>query len=304
MASSVFKDGFPSAHRTTRERVESSMDLRRLFAAIDADPAIAGAGVVYLDSQLWPVTLREFQPICSVLPKRVILREMPASMARLDYVRRLEHEPRESQLVFEALGMGFACGSALLSWLVMVGSSALTPFTAGWSGVVTVIGRAAFVASFGQCANGLYRTYKEATEPSLIDWLDSEPWYQHTTAILDAVSLIGTSTSFLATVKLARATKTSTGKTWRDVLRGLNRQERAKLTKELLSLNHPHLSSKLLKLKQLSADLPKRFSQAELRHSTLLQIKDVIGASMAVTGSGMSGNLRTIAVGLYEEFDE
>ncbi len=52
MASSVFKGGFPSAHRTPRERVESSMDLRRLFAAIDADPAIAGAGVVYLDSQL------------------------------------------------------------------------------------------------------------------------------------------------------------------------------------------------------------------------------------------------------------
>lgn len=44
MASSVLKDGFPSAHRTTRERVESSIDLRRLFAAIDADPAIAGLG--------------------------------------------------------------------------------------------------------------------------------------------------------------------------------------------------------------------------------------------------------------------
>lgn len=85
MASSVFKDGFPSAHRTTRERVERSMDLRRLFAAIDADPAIAGAGVVYLDSQSWPVTLREFQPICSVLPKRLILREMPQSVARLDF---------------------------------------------------------------------------------------------------------------------------------------------------------------------------------------------------------------------------
>lgn len=44
MATSVLKDGFPKAHLTTRERVESSIDLRRLFAVIDADPAIAGAG--------------------------------------------------------------------------------------------------------------------------------------------------------------------------------------------------------------------------------------------------------------------
>jgi hypothetical protein len=40
-ATSVLKDGFPKAHLTTRERVESSIDLRRLFAVIDADPAIA-----------------------------------------------------------------------------------------------------------------------------------------------------------------------------------------------------------------------------------------------------------------------
>ncbi|KGE67199.1 MULTISPECIES: hypothetical protein [Pseudomonas] len=304
MAISVLKDGFPSAHLATRERVESSIDLRRLFAAIDADPAIAGAGVVYLDSQLWPVTLREFQPICSVLPKRVVLREMPGSLARLDFVRRLEYEPRESEVVFESIGMGVACGTALLSWLVIAGGSALSPFTAGLSGALAVIGRAAFVASFGQCANGLYRVYKEAREPAHIDWLDSEPWYQHTTAILDAVSLIGASTSFLTTVKLASATKASTGRSWRDVLRRMNRQERAKLTKELLSINHPHLSAKLIKLKQLSGDFPKRYTQAQLRHATLAQLKDTVAVGGAVAGSATSGNLRTIAVGLYEEFDE
>ena len=35
-----------------RQRVESSIDVRRLFAAIDADPAIVGAWVVYLDGNL------------------------------------------------------------------------------------------------------------------------------------------------------------------------------------------------------------------------------------------------------------
>lgn len=304
MTSSLLKDGFPSAHLTTRERIESSIDLRRLFASIDADPAIAGAGVVYLDDQLWPITLREFLPICSVLPKRVILREMPRSMARLDFVRQLEHEPRESQVVFEAVGMGLACTSAVLGWIVVTSGSAAIPFTLGTSSVVVAIGFSATAASTAQCFNAGYRVYKEVTEPSRNDMLDSEQWYQRAIAVLDAISLIGASTSFLTTVKLVRTIKAATAKSWRDVLRGLSRQERAKLTKELLSINHPQLTSKMLKLKQASGALPKRFTSAELKHATLTQIKDVVGASAAVMGSATSGNLRTIAVALYEEFAE
>ena len=68
MTSSVLRDGFSIDHSMTRQRVESSIDLRRLFAAIDADPAIVGAGVVYLDTQMRVVVLREFQPICSIAP--------------------------------------------------------------------------------------------------------------------------------------------------------------------------------------------------------------------------------------------
>jgi hypothetical protein len=303
MATSILKDGFPKAHLTTRERVESSIDLRRLFAVIDADPAIVGAGVVYLDAQLRPVTLREFQPICSVLPKRVILREMPTSMARLDFVRRLEQEPRESQLVFEAFGMGFACGSAILGWLVAVSGTAAIPFTAGVSSVVAVVGYTSATASFVQCMVGGYRVYNELTDPSNNQALDSDPWYQHATAALDAVAVVGAGTSFLTTVKLVSLTKATTGKGWHQVLRGLTRQERAKLTKELLSVQHPQLTSKMMKLKQLVGELPKRLTPATLRHATVTQIKDVVGASMTVAGSAMNGNFRTIAVGLYEEFE-
>src|SRR3546814_19485464 len=58
-----------------RQRIESQINLPRLFAAIDADPSIVGAGVVYIDAEFNVVTLREFKPICSIAPKRVILRE-------------------------------------------------------------------------------------------------------------------------------------------------------------------------------------------------------------------------------------
>jgi hypothetical protein len=80
------------------------------------------------------------------------------------------------------------------------------------------------------------------------------------------------------------------------------------LTKELLMLRDPSLTAKLLKLQQRAGALPKRFASAEIRHATITQIKDSLGALLTVTGSytgdGHVKNATTIAVGLYEEFHE
>ena len=58
-----------------RQRIESEVDLPRLFAIIDADPGIVGAGVVYIVADFNVITLREFKPIRSIKPKRIILCE-------------------------------------------------------------------------------------------------------------------------------------------------------------------------------------------------------------------------------------
>ncbi|WP_426220393.1 NAD synthetase [Pseudomonas sp. DWRC2-2] len=307
MASSVLKDGFPSAHLTTRERVENSIDLRRLFAAIDADPAIAGAGVVYLDSHLWPVTLREFQPICSVLPKRVILREMPGSLARLDFVRRLESEPRESQLVFEAINTSLSCGAAVIGWIVALSGSVAIPFTAGVSSFVVAAGVSAAIASSAQCVIGSIRTFNEQYRPGENDLMDDSEWYSTVTPILDGISLIGIGTGTLTTVRLIKTSKKTLGKGWFEVLRGLSRQERKKLTSELLNLRDPSLTTKILKLKQRKGVLPKSYSPSQIRHATLTQLKDVLGGSLGLVGSyqtGHIGSATTVVVGLYEEIAE
>lgn len=303
MTSSVLKDGFLTAHRTTRERIESSIDLNRLFAAIDADPAIAGAGVVYLDDQLWPVTLREFQPICSVMPKRVILREAPRYMARLDFIRELQQEQRESQVVFEALGAGLSCGAAVLGWLVFLGGSVATPFTAGVSTAVAGIAFTAAVASSFQCGAGLYRTRNEMKDPAINDDLNEAEWYRYVMPVLDGVSLLGAGTSGLTTLKLMRARKVSTGRNWLELSKDLSRQQRKALTRELLTLRAPNMGSALRKLQQRMGTLPKSYTATQINHATVTQIKDAIGASMSITGSGLSGNIRTVAIGLYEEFE-
>ncbi len=275
-----------------RQRIESQIDLPRLFAAIDADPGIVGAGVVYIDADFNVVTLREFQPICSIKPKRVILREAQKYIAPKQFAQQVQDNPRESRLVSEAINTSLSCAGAVIGWVV------------GASSVLVAIGYTAAVASTAQCVVGGYRTVNEVTNPARNDYLDSEAWYQYTSIALDAASLLGVGASTLTSIKLVRLTKATTGKSIREVLRGLNRQERAKLTKELLAINDPRLTPKMLKLKQLAGELPKRFTPTEIRHATVTQIKDSLGAAIGLTGSALSGNVKTIAVGLYEEIDE
>lgn len=284
-----------------RQRIESQINLPRLFAAIDADPAIVGAGVVYIDAEFNVVTLREFQPICSIAPKRLILREAQKYIAPTQFAQQVQDNPRESRLVGEAVNTTLSCAGAVIGWIVVLSGSVAVPFSAGASSVVVALGYTAAAASSVQCFASGYRTVNEIRNPARNDQLDSEEWYQYTMIALDAASLVGVGSSALATVKLVRLNKAATGKSVREVLRGLNRQERAKLTKELLSINDPRLTSKMIKLKQLSGELPKRFTPTEVKHATVTQIKDALGAAIGFTGSAVSGNVRTIAVGLYEE---
>jgi len=318
-----------------RQRIESQINLPRLFAAIDADPGIVGAGVVYIDADFNVITLREFKPICSIKPKRIILREAqkyisPAQFATLrefqpicsiapkrlilreaqkyiaptQFAQQVQDNPRESRLVGEAVNTTLSCAGAVIGWIVVLSGSVAVPFSAGASSVVVALGYTAAAASSVQCFASGYRTVNEIRNPAKNDQLDSEEWYQYTMIALDAASLVGVGASSLATLKLVRLNKATTGKSVREVLRGLNRQERAKLTKELLSINDPRLTSKMIKLKQLSGELPKRFTPTEVKHATVTQIKDALGAAIGFTGSAVSGNVRTIAVGLYEEAEQ
>lgn len=304
MTSNVLKDAFPSAHLTTRQWIESSIDLQKLFAAIDADPAIVGAGVVYLDAQLRAVVLREFQPICSVAPKTVILREAPSYVGRVEFARRLANEPRESQVAFEAVNAALACTSAVISWVVIAGGFGLSPFTFGGSGVAAAISVVGASASSVQCIMGFQRTRYEYVDPARNDELDSNEWYQAVTIGLDAASLLSIGNTAMSTIRFVNMLKKATGKNTHQVLKGLNRQERVKLTKELLSINHPDMTRKMVKLKQMAGEMPRRHTSAEVRRGTIMQMLDAVGAVSGVAGSVRSGNIRIIAVGLYEEISE
>nr|WP_314569226.1 NAD synthetase [uncultured Pseudomonas sp.] len=304
MTTALFKDGFPSAHRTTRQRIESSIDLQQLFFAIDADPALIGAGVVYIDATFNVVTLREFQAVCSLLPKKVVLREAPKYVGPVEFKRMLEYEPRESRLLAEVLNTAVTCAGVLLSWVIVTSGVALIPFTAGASAVISFIGQAALFASGTQCVVSLGRTGVETFAPQHLDHLDNEAWYQAAAATLDAIALVGVATSAFSIIKTVHTTTKVTGKPLRQILRGLNRQERARLNDELLRLQDPRLTHKLLKVKQANGKLPKRISATKMQQNTANHIREALAATLGFSGSAMSGNVKTLAIGIYEEVSQ
>ncbi|PVZ15351.1 hypothetical protein SAMN05660463_01114 [Pseudomonas sp. URIL14HWK12:I9] len=294
-------DSLSPLNGMARARAEARFNLPKLFAAIDADPGIVGAGVVFIDEEFNVITLREFRPICSILPKRIILRATPRYTSPQQFVQKVENNPRESRLVVEAANMALSCTGAVLSWLVVFSGTVAVPFTGGASLALTYLGGAAATAATLQCVAGGVRTAAEVADPSFNDALDDSEWYTTTMSILDVVSLAGAGGSALTTVKYVRTLKASTGRPWRAILGTLNRAERKRLTQELLKIKDPTLTGKLLKLEQRAGRLPVRHSPTELRHATKTMIKDSLGGALSLVGSGASGNLNSIALALYEE---
>lgn len=284
-----------------RQRVQGLIDQQKLFKAIDADPGIVGAGVVYIDADYNIVVLREFQPICSIKPKRIILREAPRYTSPEQFMNQLQTNPRESRVVKEAVGTTLSCAGAYIGWVVMLSGTVAVPFTGGASAALAVVGYSAAVASSAQCAIGAYRTFNEIADPAENDAMEQEAWYRNSAPILDAVSLLGVGASGLNTVRFLQVRKASTGSSWYELTRSLSRQQRKSLTKELLSIKHPALTAKQLKLQQSAGTLVKRYTPTQINHSTQTLIKDSVGAAI---GLGGSSSVQSLAVGLYEEVVE
>lgn len=283
-----------------RQRIQARINLPKMFAAIDADPRIVGAGVVYIDADFNVITLREFQPICSIRPKRVILREINKYQTPAQYTEQLQNNPRESRVVKEAINTSLSCAGAFIGWWVVFSGTIAAPFTAGTSLVLTYVGGTAAAASTAQCAIGVIRTVREVTNPAANDALDENQWYQAASKVLDGVSLLGVGASGLTTLKYLQVHKASTGRSWLELTRSLSRQQRKALTDELLSIKHPSLTPKQLKLQQAAGTMTKRYTPTQINHATQTLLRDSLGATFGLAGSA---TVQSIAVGLYEEFE-
>ncbi|WNW12452.1 NAD synthetase [Pseudomonas sp. DTU_2021_1001937_2_SI_NGA_ILE_001] len=289
------------AQNLARLNIESRVDTRKLFAAIDADPAVSGAGVVYIDADFNVVTLREFRPICSIKPKRIIIREAQRNISPQQFAQQVKTNPRESRLLAESVNTSLSCAGAVLGWIAVIGGTAIVPFTGGASLFIAGVGLAATAAGTAQCGIGMARVVNEINHPERNDELDSEEWYQNVSKALDIVSLAGVGATGATIAKVMTMRKAMTGRSWFQSLKGLNRQERRRLTNEILENRNPALTPAMRKALQRTGELPKRMPAREISSALAVNIKDAFSVGLGLVGSNM---VQTYAIGLYEELEE
>ena len=284
-----------------RKNVESCIDLKKFFTKIDKIPLSNGARVIYFDAQLNSVMLRDFLPDCQTNPPVVILREKPKAISIHEFASKLKTNERDSQLVGELISLTMNCGAAVISWLIISGAAATIPLTNVGGAAVVYLGYTAAAASAGQCFNSAVRVSMEIGIPAQKDWLDSHEWYTAASDALDILSLAGAGSSSLVITKSLAQVSKSSGKTSRQALQGLTRQERKRLTQDVIKLNNPNISKKTMESLIGSGKYPKRYSQQQINHTIAHQFKDALNASITVTGSFYSGVLGDIAIGIYEQ---
>lgn len=287
-----------------KRRLAVEIDQKVLFKKIDDIFHLTGAGVIYIDSNSTVVELRKFEPVCQISPIKVVLREPPRQMSQQEFASHLkgsQSDIRESKLVGEVAGSVLSCGAAVLGWIVVLGSGAAIPLTAGTSVAVSYLAVAASSASTLQCIDGLVRTGSEIFDPRLVDALDSEEWYSTTTATLDVISLAGAGAAGAATLKAFKLLQAASLKSSKVILQGLSRAEKKRLTHEIIRMNQPGISNRVLKRLINTGVYPKRYAGTQISNTVALQLKDALGATMSFSGSASSGVVKSLAIGVYEE---
>ncbi len=287
--------------KALKQRVEANINLNKFFKEIDKIPLTHGARVVYFDAQLNSVMLRDFVPFCQSNPPTVILREKPKTISTKEFAAQLKTNERDSQLVGELLSLTMNCSAAVLSWFIIAGGIVSLPLSNVGGAAVVYLGYTAAAASAGQCVNSTVRVAMEVAAPEVKDWLDSNEWYVAVSDALDVLSLAGASVSSVIVKKSLAQISKSTGKSARQALQGLSRQERKRLTQDIIKLNNPGISKKTMQKLIGGGKYPKRYSQHQINYTIAHQFKNALSASITVTGSLYSGVLGDIAIGIYQQ---
>ena len=95
--------------------------------------------------------------------------------------------------------------------------------------------------------------------------------------------------------------RSASNRSWRDILNGMNRAERRQLTKELIRLQNRNASGAQIKQLIRMGQFPSRFAADEISTALFSQLRDAIGATLAFTGSAMSGLVKSLFVSVYQE---
>jgi hypothetical protein len=191
----------------------------------------------------------------------------------------------------ELVNLGISCGGALLSWVTTIVSGAAAPVTGGLSLIITFSTGAATYAGIGQCGVAAFRVGAELYNPQVNIDMDNWEIYQLIATGMDVVGLAGALGSAASITKAVYILKGSTGKSMVDIIKGLSRQERKRLTEEILRSTNPGLSNTKMKMMRLAKPALKRFTPKAVSDGIRKQLMDAVGAMGNVGGSALSGTI-------------
>lgn len=269
--------------------------LNLLFSEIDKIPEVKGAGVCYVNGNGEITEFRSAEPRSTKQPIYIILREPPESLTQshfASYLKQAQEKPKESRLAQELSDLFFNCTPVILGWLVVGASAAAMPLTGGLSGVVAVASYTATAAGGLLCMNSVVRTGAAALDKDdALEYLDSQDWYNGSKDVLEATALVGgaaaLSKNMYKHAKLMKSPEIS----YEKIVKGLNRAERARLTRSSIHAKYPKASNADIKSLIKSGAYPRRFNNNVFRAECIVKIKDAVSTALAVTGSAKTGVL-------------
>ena len=214
----------------------------------------------------------------------------------------IDQAENSSNIGRELLNMGLSCGSAVLAGVAATKSAAAVPFTFGASGIVTALATSAALASSAQCGISSGRVINELYSPGINEQhLDSETWYNVSTHILDAISIIGSTAGLGQTARRVLQIRSSTGKSLNQIIKGLNRAERKRLAQDLARYNNVANTRRQFIRMSRAGEIPKLFTRHQINSLLTHELLNAIGTTLSYAGSGTGGAARSMIVHFAEE---
>ncbi|AVF36952.1 hypothetical protein BV494_19405 [Rahnella sikkimica] len=257
-----------------------------LANALDCTKDLYGVGIIYSEDQRQYV-VRSPKNTRSVI--YVVVTKVPHASREIAEVK-IKETVASPSLSKEIASAALSCGGVLLTIGAAILGTGAIPFTAGASSVMVALAVAGTVATATQCVLGVVRII-DITEngAEVSTWLDSQKWYSATSNILDFISVASAGAALkgvLITYRTMKAASSLRASQW---LRTLPREERVRITKEIIRNKNPGISNKEIKAFIKVGKYPKRFPTDGIQKSIQVQLLNSLNSMSAFSGSALWG---------------
>ncbi|MCL2899706.1 hypothetical protein [Brenneria tiliae] len=280
--------------RWTGNQSGADFDFQALAQSLDCTRDFYQVGIIYADGhQRYLVRpSKRYANNNESIVTHVIVTKIP-QLSQYSVEKSLSKAIESPSIAAEVSSTMLSCGAMSIAVFSMFSGAASVPLTGGTSIGIIALGYAGTIATAMQCGNGLIRLYDITFNAGQnVTWLDSEGWYITISTIMDVVSLISAGAAIKQTVSMYRKMRAVSSTEAREWLKSIPRQDRARLTFELIKIENPRMTDAQIKTAIKMGIFPKRFPSSDIQNILKKQLNDALTGAAAFAGSALSGTIR------------